>query len=305
MKRKVYSIYIDAIADPGVNSSGIGILIKNNITGVACKICDSIDKSDAARARSQGLKRALREIRKRNASEFEICSDSEVFVRELQGIYQVRDPILKQLRNAISTRFRDIDISIRLVSLEENRPANELAKKGLEKLKRTMRFGLTPLSMMEERKKIPSDSKEGLEPGEDIQCSAGGVLYKREGERYKICLIAKRDFKVWALPKGRVAPGEVPEQTAVREVIEETGHLGRIQVKIDQIDYRFYWKENDTMYHKFVYFYLMPLERENARERDQEADAVRWVTLGEAYKMITYINEKEVIRKARKILEQS
>lgn len=305
MKRKSFSIYIDAVADPGANSSGIGVLIKNNKTGIACRICDSIDKSDVGRARSTGLKMALREIRKRNTSDFEICSDSEVFVRQLQGIYQVRDPILKQLRNAINTKFRDIEISIRLVSLEENRPANELAKKGLEKLRRTTRFGLSPLSMMEKKKKIPSGLKEDQEPEEDIQCSAGGVLYKKEGDKYRICLIAKRDFKVWALPKGRVAPGEVPEQTAVREVIEETGHLGKIEAKIDQIDYHFYWKENDTMYHKFVYFYLMPLERENARERDQEADAVRWFTLGDAYKMITYINEKEVIRKARKILEQS
>ena len=301
MKETFYKVYIDAVADVGTNSTGIGIIIVDKNGKTILTNSDFIDKNDLNRAISEALKKALREMRRRKASCFTICSDSEVFIRKLQGIYQIRDPILKQLRNAINKKFQDVDIEIKQVSLEENRQANQLAKKGIEKVKMNRNFGMNPLSMQDDTIRPPTED----EPVQKIQCSAGGVLYKREGEKFKICIIAKRDFKVWALPKGRVAEGETPEETAVREVIEETGHLGNIEAKIDQIDYHFYWKDNDTMYHKFVYFYLMPLEKEDAAKRDEEADAVRWVTLGEAYKMVTYINEKEVIRKARKILAQA
>jgi 8-oxo-dGTP diphosphatase len=138
---------------------------------------------------------------------------------------------------------------------------------------------------------------------EEIQMSAGGVLYKKEGNIMKVCLIAKKGKRVWALPKGRVDPGETPEETAKREVLEETGHLARVTEKIDQIDYFFYWKDANTLYHKIVYFYLMPLVTEGSKAKDSEADAVAWFTLGEAYKKLTYINEKEIIRQAQRILK--
>jgi 8-oxo-dGTP pyrophosphatase MutT (NUDIX family) len=137
---------------------------------------------------------------------------------------------------------------------------------------------------------------------EDQQVSAGGVLYKKNENGLQICLIAKRHGRVWALPKGRVNPGETPEQTAQREVLEETGHLGEISHKIDEIDYHFYWKDNNTLYHKIVTFYLMPLRTENAQPRDSEADEVAWCHPGEAFRRLSYLNEKEIVRKAQRLL---
>jgi len=300
MKQIFYSIYIDAVVDVNEKSTGIGIFIRDKKRNIIKKISNYDEGANVNRARSKALKTALKEMRNRDVRRFEICSDSELFVRQLQGIYQIRDPILKQLKNAIHKKFRDIRITIRQVSLNENREANSLAKKGLEKFRRER--SLASSLMMHGKAKVKEPG--GARPAEDIQCSAGGVVYKKEGDKYKICIIAKRNFRVWALPKGRVAEGETPKETAVREVMEETGHLSEIKGKIDQIDYYFYWKDNDTMYHKFVYFYLMPLIKENVQKRDQEADAVRWVMVGEAHKMLTYINEKEVMRKARKILDQ-
>jgi len=149
----------------------------------------------------------------------------------------------------------------------------------------------------------PHEPDESLDRKEEIQMSAGGVLYKKEGAIIKVCLIAKKGKKVWALPKGRVDPGETPEMTAQREVLEETGHLARVTEKIDQIDYFFYWKDANTLYHKIVHFYLMPLVAEESVVKDSEADAVAWFTLGEAYKKLTYLNEKEIIRQAQRILK--
>jgi len=147
---------------------------------------------------------------------------------------------------------------------------------------------------------MPDASDDGRK--RDVQVSAGGVLYRRRGDAVQVCLIAKRGGRVWALPKGRVDNGETPSQTAQREVLEETGHLSEARDHLDDIKYYFYWKDNNTLYHKVVSFYLMPLVRENERERDQEADAVAWFNIGDAFRRITYLNEKDILRKAHRII---
>lgn len=152
----------------------------------------------------------------------------------------------------------------------------------------------------------PSEDPSGedcLEEREERQISAGGVVYKKEGGRYKICLVAKKNKRVWALPKGRLNPGENLEETAQREIAEETGLLTEVHEKLDEISYYFYWKDENVFYHKTVYFYMMPVIKENYCQRDTEVDAVIWLTLGEAYKKLTYLNEKEVMKKAQKILK--
>jgi len=146
----------------------------------------------------------------------------------------------------------------------------------------------------------PPQQEEGTTQAE--QHSAGGVVYKKESGRYKICLVSKRGGRVWAFPKGRVDPGETLEQTACREILEETGHRAEVGEKLDEIHYYFFLKENKTFYHKTVTFYLMKLIEENAQPRDQEADAVAWFDLGEATRRLSYLNEKKTLKKAQGLL---
>lgn len=295
-----YSIYIDSFVESGVSAAGIGMLILDEKGKEVFKLSDFINKADPDRARYRALLRSFKEMRKRKVDSFEVCTDNEFLIHQIKGIYRIRDPILKQLKNAIRKKFHDVDFRIRKITLKENMGANALARRGLEKLKLQNSFDRVPINLRI-NKKIHADK--GRNTTEEIQRSAGGVLYRKEGTKFRVCLIAKKRGRVWALPKGRADEGEKPEETAVREVSEETGHLGEIQGKIDEIDYHFFWKESDTFYHKFVYFYIMRLVEENVRKRDQEADAVRWVTPEEAYSMLTYINEKDVMKKAGKILD--
>lgn len=301
MKKKPYKVNIETVMDPDSGLGGIGVVIRDWRGHVLKEISDSVEGKDENKALYRALTLALQEMRERNIRHFRVRSTSEFFVRQMQGIYRMKNPIMKQLKNMIRTRFHDVDIEFVRVPMNENTKARDLAERGLEKEIQRESIRAIPLSMVSRREAFAEGE---VKPDTDIQRSAGGILYKKDGDKYKICIIAKRDFKVWALPKGRVAPGETPEETAVREVSEETGHLGEIQTKVDEIDYFFYWKDNNTLYHKFVYFYLMKLVQENAREPDEEADAIRWITPGEAHRKLTYINEKEIINKAWNILEQ-
>ena len=149
-----------------------------------------------------------------------------------------------------------------------------------------------------------NDKEKPVKRKTELQVSAGAVLLEKAGNQYKVCLISKKKGRIWALPKGRMEVGETPEQTVLREVGEETGYKAIIIDKIDEINYHFYWRDNDTFYHKIVYFFLLQLDPTQTEllPTDNEADEVRWFRIGDAYKKLTYLNEKEVMRKAKSAL---
>jgi 8-oxo-dGTP pyrophosphatase MutT (NUDIX family) len=127
-------------------------------------------------------------------------------------------------------------------------------------------------------------------------------LWKREGHRLRICLVSKKSGRIWALPKGRLDQGETPEQTAHREILEETGHLAEVGNQIDEIHYYFFLNENQTYYHKTVTFFTMKLKQENHQQRDTEADEVAWFDFPEALRRLSYLNEKKILKKAQRMV---
>ena len=82
---------------------------------------------------------------------------------------------------------------------------------------------------------------------------------RREGGYWLMAAIrpaGKRD--VWALPKGRIDEGETGEETALREVGEETGVQGRSLGKLGDVRYWFHW-EGERVF-KVVSFFLLAYE---------------------------------------------
>jgi 8-oxo-dGTP pyrophosphatase MutT (NUDIX family) len=131
------------------------------------------------------------------------------------------------------------------------------------------------------------------------QVSSGGVLV-REGPHGPEVLLASRRTRrgdlVWGLPKGLVEEGESPEETAVREVQEETGHRGVVRAPLGDVSYWFVWE--GTRIRKTVHFFLMDAADGPPGPRDREMEEVRWFPLEEAADVAGFDSEKEVIRKA-------
>ena len=69
--------------------------------------------------------------------------------------------------------------------------------------------------------------------------SAGGVVYRRTERGVEFLLCGRTSERLWALPKGTPEPGESLEQTALREVREETGLGVEIERELGTIDYTF------------------------------------------------------------------
>ena len=111
---------------------------------------------------------------------------------------------------------------------------------------------------------------------------------------------AGREPPVWALPKGIIDQDEKPEQTALREVAEETGIEARLVKKLGDIRYVYTWAGERVF--KVVSFYLLRYRRgrlgEIAPEQKVEVAEARWLPLEEAPGLLAYKGEREMAEKA-------
>ena len=135
------------------------------------------------------------------------------------------------------------------------------------------------------------------------ETSAGGVLIRRAGGHYEVCLILRqRHGRAWGLPKGHLEPGEDAAAAAVREVQEETGVSGAILESLGTIAYQFRTPNPSALVTKTVSFFLMRPTGATAQGHDAEAIDVRWVPIDEALATVAYDNERRVLKRARALL---
>jgi 8-oxo-dGTP pyrophosphatase MutT (NUDIX family) len=138
--------------------------------------------------------------------------------------------------------------------------------------------------------------------------SAGGALVRRLGGRWMLAAIRPggKPPGLWALPKGRIDEGESGEETALREVAEETGAHGRSLGKLGDVKYVFTW-EGERIF-KVVSFFLVRYEGgrlgDLPEEFRHEVAEVKWLPLEEAPRLLAYGGEKDMARKALERLSQ-
>jgi 8-oxo-dGTP pyrophosphatase MutT (NUDIX family) len=132
--------------------------------------------------------------------------------------------------------------------------------------------------------------------------SAGGVLVRRLRGGWVFAAIRPggKEPGVWALPKGLIGRGEKPEETAVREVTEETGAQGRLVEKLGDVRYVYPWRGERNL--TVVSFHLLryPHGRlgELPPETAHEVAEVRWLPLEEGSKLLAYKGEREMAERA-------
>lgn len=132
--------------------------------------------------------------------------------------------------------------------------------------------------------------------------SAGGVVFQqaRPGAAIEIALVGRAHDQVWTLPKGTPHEGETHEMTALREVREESGLVTRIVGEVGAIDYSFTRKGRTIQ--KQVFHYLMIAVGGSLDAHDHEYDEARWVAQDEALRLLTYENEKDIVRRAAPLI---
>ena len=139
-----------------------------------------------------------------------------------------------------------------------------------------------------------------------IELSSGGVIFKRKDTSFEVVLISRRKGKIWCLPKGHIEEGESLKETAIREVRKETGLIGEVVDKVDDI---IYWYSNKDKkgelikIFKRVYFFLLKYIEGETKDHDCEAKYVQWFDIEKAKGILTYKTEQNVMEKAEKLLK--
>src|ERR1700732_3416849 len=132
------------------------------------------------------------------------------------------------------------------------------------------------------------------------ETSAGGLVIdgidgpKESQFAALIGRIDRRGRMLWSLPKGHIELGETAEQTAIREVAEETGIQGSVLAALGRIDY---WFVTDgRRVHKTVHHYLMRFSGGELSDDDVEVAEVAWVPIPELPSRLAYADERRLGR---------
>jgi 8-oxo-dGTP pyrophosphatase MutT (NUDIX family) len=152
-----------------------------------------------------------------------------------------------------------------------------------------------------QRRRKPAKARQ--RPPVQKEVSAGGVVYRRDGDEIEVVLASRRTRRgqlAWGLAKGGIEEGESHEQAAVREVLEETGYTAEIEASLGETKYFYVWE--DTRIRKTVHFFLMRCTGGDPDERDDEMEEIRWFPLERALKHAAYRGERDVLGRAADLL---
>jgi 8-oxo-dGTP pyrophosphatase MutT (NUDIX family) len=136
-----------------------------------------------------------------------------------------------------------------------------------------------------------------------FETSAGGLVVRVEHGQAQVALIGRtrRGGRLrWSMPKGHVEAGETLEQTAVREVREETGIIGRIVAPLGSFSYTF--TANGRRIRKRVHHFLLHAVAGELSDADVEVTAVMWVPVTELPRVLAFPAERRIARRAEAML---
>ncbi|MBF6356753.1 NUDIX hydrolase [Nocardia higoensis] len=140
------------------------------------------------------------------------------------------------------------------------------------------------------------------------ETSAGGLVVDGlDGPSEQRCaaLIGRTDRRgrlLWSLPKGHIEQGETAEQTAIREVAEETGIQGVVVAELGDIDYWFVTEGRRV--HKTVHHFLLRSVGGELSDADVEVTQVAWVPLTELNSRLAYADERRLAEVANRLIDR-
>ncbi len=132
-----------------------------------------------------------------------------------------------------------------------------------------------------------------------FEFSAGGIVYKKSPS-LQILVCQHSQHHGWVFPKGLINKKEKKEETAVREVKEETGIEAEIKKALTPSTYWYVWEGEKVK--KTVYFFIMKFVGGDTKDHDFEMEKVEWIDYNDVSKRLTFDSDKKVWEEAKKLI---
>ncbi len=136
-----------------------------------------------------------------------------------------------------------------------------------------------------------------------FEFSAGGVVYKKDAGKLYIIVSQHSQHHGWVFPKGLIGDTiekESKEDTAIREVEEETGAKAKIIKPLTPVVYWYVFEKEKRK--KTVYYFIMEYVSGDITHHDHEMENVEWLPVDEVEKRLTYPSDEKVWQEAKKLL---
>ena len=136
----------------------------------------------------------------------------------------------------------------------------------------------------------------------NFEKSCGAVIFKSVGGNIEYLCISHRNDGHWGFPKGHIEKNESEQETAVREVREETG----IQITLisgfrEKVEY----PVKQGVIKDVIFFLAMVNNDDDVHIQLDELQDYKWANFKTAKQLLTYISSKDVLEKAYKFIASS
>lgn len=131
--------------------------------------------------------------------------------------------------------------------------------------------------------------------------SCGAVVFKKEEGIIKLLLLKHNNGGHWGLPKGHVEKGETEQETAIREVFEETGI--EVSTLYDKFRYTMEYIPKEGVNKEVVYFVAEGKDSE-IKIQVEEVEQVLWLDYKKALEVVTYENTRKLLINAIEFIKQ-
>jgi 8-oxo-dGTP diphosphatase len=126
---------------------------------------------------------------------------------------------------------------------------------------------------------------------DEVVRAAGGVVTRRRADGLREYLVVHRPrYDDWSLPKGKLEPGEGPEDAARREVEEETGMVVELGDELPTCEY-----VDRHGRPKIVHYWQMTAVGQGDWKPNDEVDETRWITAPEAATLLSYEHDRRLV----------
>lgn len=132
MSKKKIKIFTDGACSGNPGPAGIGFVIYDEADNVIKEYSEYLGEATNNIAEYTALIKALESIKDKKSYKLVIYSDSELLVKQIKGVYKVKNKNLKKLYDKVLELIQGVDFELIHIPREDNSYADKLAKKAID-----------------------------------------------------------------------------------------------------------------------------------------------------------------------------